>query len=295
MKSKRARFQSNYFGLLIMTCLAAIQGHLAPQVWAQESEPLLTAQGPTGPQLDESLTELRATFSEIETFEVGDFAISSPAYAIAIPTGYGVGFGTIYFVAGGVFEQRFEDNGQGGIGAGFGLGDPNELIGLEVNYAIADLDEGLGGFSFKAHRTLFSNSQVGWSLSGGWEDAISTGDPIRDSSAYGATSVIFKTKPDISQAFSRLAFTVGVGGGRFRTEDDILSGEDTVGVFGSGAVRVTRSVSVIGEWTGQDLAAGVSIAPFRDVNFYVTPALRDISGAGDGARFALSGGLSLQF
>lgn len=287
-------------GLLFGCCLMALQGGGSPAVWGQlrsedPEDRVLTAQALTGPQLDDSLTELRATFSEIETFEVSDFPISSPAYAIAIPTGYGVGFGTIYFVSGGVFEQRFEDNGQGGIGAGFGLGDPGTLVGLEVNYAIADLDEGIGGFSFKVHRTLVSNSQLGWSLAGGWEDFISTGDPVRDSSAYGATSVIFKIQPDIDQTFSRLALTVGVGGGRFRTEDDILDGRDTVGVFGSGAVRVTRAISVIGEWTGQDLAAGVSIAPFPEFNFYVTPSLRDIAGAGDEARFALSGGVSLQF
>lgn len=302
MRSNRARSHPWCSRLLLGWGLAALPllglGLGASQATAQspeEIDPSLTAQALTGPQLDESLTELRATFSEIETFEVADFPISSPAYAIAIPTGYGVGFGSVYLVAGGVFEQRFEDNGQGGIGVGFGLGDPAEWVGVEVNYAIADLDEGLGGFSFKIHRTLVSTSEVGWSLAGGWEDAISTGDPIRDSSAYGSTSVIFKIKPDIDQTFSRLALTVGVGGGRFRTEDDILDGRDTVGVFGSGAIRVTRAISVIGEWTGQDLAAGVSVAPFSDINFYITPAIRDIAGAGDEARFALSGGLSLQF
>jgi hypothetical protein len=136
---------------------------------------------------------------------------------------------------------------------------------------------------------------VGWSAAVGWEDLITTGDTLRNSSVYGSTSVVFKLRPDIDETFSRLSLTLGVGGGRFRTQEDSDAGEDTVGVFGSAAIRVSQAVSVIGEWTGQDLAAGVSVAPFRDVNFYITPALRDLAGAGDQARFSLTTGLSFQF
>jgi hypothetical protein len=70
---------------------------------------------------------------------------------------------------------------------------------------------------------------------------------------------------------------------------------DTFNGFGSAAFRIARPVSVIVEWTGQDLAAGVSIAPFRNFPLVITPALRDITGAGDGARFVVGTGVSFQF
>ena len=86
-----------------------------------------------------------------------------------------------------------------------------------------------------------------------------------------------------------------MGNGRFRSEDDILNDDDTLGVFGSVAFRVARPVSAIVEWTGQDLAMGLSIVPIRNVPWVITPAVRDIAGAGDGARFVIGTGISFQF
>ncbi len=253
------------------------------------------AQGVTGPELDDSLADLKATFTQIEAIQVPNFALGSPAYTIAVPAGYGVGYGSVYAVAGGVFERRVGDSGQAGIGVGFGLGDPVNWVGVDLNYLLADVEEGLGGFSVSAHRALVSNDQVGWSLAVGWEDLITTGDFVRDSSVYGSTSAVIKLRSDVTATFSRLALTLGVGGGRFRTEEDIEAGRDGVGAFGSVALRVTRSVSVITEWTGQDLAAGVSFAPIPDVNFYITPSVRDLAGAGDEVRFSLSSGILFDF
>lgn len=285
-------------GLLVGGSVGVALGILpaAAQSTVTTPDPSLLAQDTLQPRLDESLDELRATFTQIEAIQIPDLAISAPGYTIAVPSGYGVSFGTVYLAAGGVFERRFDDGGgQAGVGVGVGLGNPNQWLGLDVNYVLGDVDEGLGGFSFKVHRNLIINDQVGWAAAVGWEDFATTGEPSRDSSVYGSTSVILKLRPEINQAFSRLALTVGVGGGRFRTEDDILDGESTVGVFGSGALRLSRAVSVIGEWTGQDLAAGVSFAPLADVSFYITPSLRDIAGAGDNVRFSVSAGLSYQF
>jgi len=56
--------------------------------------------------------------------------------------------------------------------------------------------------------------------------------------------------------------TGGAGSGRFRSVDQIVNGEFGVGVFGSAALQVYPWANIITEWTGQDLAAGVSIVPF---------------------------------
>ncbi|HEY9807256.1 MAG TPA: hypothetical protein V6D04_11850, partial [Candidatus Obscuribacterales bacterium] len=80
-----------------------------------------------------------------------------------------------------------------------------------------------------------------------------------------------------------------------RTEDDVFDDDDNFNVFGSLAVRVARPVSALVEWTGEDLAAGLSIVPFKNQSLVITPALRDIAGAGDGTRFVLGLGYSWKF
>ena len=265
------------------------------QTWSIPSTESQVAQALSAPTLDDSLQDLRTTFTQIEGIQLPDVATSAPGYSIVNPTGYGTSFGTLFFAVGGIFEGRNQEEGVAGLGVGVGLGDPNQMVGVDLSYTINNLAEGYGGANVKVHRNFYQGETVGVAAAVGLEDFFTTGDLDQDPSIYGTTSIIFRTNPDINELFSRLAITLGVGNGRFRRERDILRDQDTIGFFGSGAVRVTRSVSVITEWTGQDVAAGFSVAPFRDVNLYITPALRDIAGDGDGVRFSLGAGLSLQF
>ncbi|NEP63388.1 MAG: hypothetical protein F6K31_41895, partial [Symploca sp. SIO2G7] len=116
-----------------------------------------------------------------------------------------------------------------------------------------------------------------------------------EDSIYGSVSHIVRTRDRITQPFSRVALTAGVGSGRFRSEEDVFNDRDTIGVFGSMAVRVAEPVSAIVEWTGQDLALGLSITPFKDLPIVLLPAVRDVAGAGDGGRFVMGAGFSFQF
>ena len=89
---------------------------------------------------------------------------------------------------------------------------------------------------------------------------------------------------------------MGVGGGQFRSEDDILNGVDSVGVYGGVALRVVEQVNVITEWSGQDLSVGVSFVPFRNIPLVISPSVTDITGtAGDGTRFILGVGYGINF
>ncbi|WP_051038928.1 hypothetical protein [Chamaesiphon minutus] len=105
-----------------------------------------------------------------------------------------------------------------------------------------------------------------------------------------------RTVDDINQPFSRLALTAGVGSGVFLPfERNASLDRGGLNVFGSVGVRVARPVSAVVEWTGSDLAAGVSVAPFDNFPLVITPAVRDITGAGDGARFILGASLAFNF
>jgi hypothetical protein len=119
-------------------------------------------------------------------------------------------------------------------------------------------------------------------------------------SYYAVVTKVFKTREFINEPFSRVAVTAGIGSGQFLPFDTInqavIRGENPTGlnVFGSVGVRVFEPVSAIVEWTGQDLGVGLSIVPFKNLPFVITPAFRDITGAGDGARFIMGAGVSLR-
>ncbi|NJL65143.1 MAG: hypothetical protein HC903_29345 [Methylacidiphilales bacterium] len=219
----------------------------------------------------------------------------SPSLSIYIPTGYGSdrnrGFiGTSYQERG-----RFSDDDDLGLGFGVGLGDAYKSVGVEVSYTLASLgrnrDFGSGGFNLKVHRQLPGDLAVAV----GWNGFLNIGESNNfEQSLYGVATKIFKTRENIDSPFSRVALTAGIGTGQFRTEDAVFAGDYNVNVFGNVAVRIAKPASLIVEWSGQDLGVGLSINPFPDLPIVITPAIRDITGAGDGSRFVFGAGFSFQ-
>ena len=215
-----------------------------------------------------------------------------PGSSIGVPTAFGADWGDVFI--GGSFQERtrFTQTSDGAVGLGFGLGDAQRFVGLELAVAFVDLEGDTfqdGGFSFKVHRQL----PWGVAIAGGVENVATFGNPDGDQSGYGVVSKVWQfDRP--SEPFSALTTSVGFGGGRFRQEVDL--DEDIINVFGSVGLRVLEPVSAIVEWSGQDLNAGLSIAPFRNIPLVITPAAADITGnAGDGVRFILGVGFGANF
>ena len=243
----------------------------------------------------ETVETLRQELQNLQPLESEYEYEGAPALTLSNPSGYGAdqlrGFVSGSFQS----RTRYSDTADGTLGVGIGLGDARRSVGLQLSYTIASFgsnrDFGTGGFNAKLHHQFAD----GWSVAAGWEGFATIGDNVDfEDTIYGAVTHIVRTNPDLDTPFSRVALTAGVGNGRFRSEEDFNDNADSVGVFGSVAVRVARPVSAIVEWTGQDLSAGLSIAPIRNLPLVITPALRDITGAGDGARFVLGVGLSFQ-
>ena len=220
----------------------------------------------------------------------------SPGFSIYVPTGFG-GDRNIGFVSASYQERgRFSNDDDLVLGFGVGLGDSQKSVGVEVAYTLASFgrnrDFGSGGFNVKVHRQLPNN----WGVAVGVNGFLNIGDENNfEQSLYGVATKIIRTKEKLDSPFSRVAVTLGIGGGQFRTEDAVFNGDDEIGVFASVAVRAAKSTSIITEWTGQDIGLGVSVAPFPDIPLVITPALRDITGAGDGTRFVIGTGFSFKF
>ncbi len=265
---------------------------------------------PTPPPVAEipadQLKDLQDRIGNLENLRFRQIFLSSPSYSGGSPSGFGLNYGDAFLGIGGVERTRGvkQPNGSfskgsadGGISAGFGLGNSAKFLGLEVVPTISSLtgDDAFqaGSVDFKLHRMLGPDLSV----AGGIENLVQFGNQDIDPTGYGVISKIFRLRPSTASAFSRLYTSVGAGGGRFRSEDDILNKKGSnFNLFGTVGVRVLEPVSAFADWTGQDLNVGVSLSPFRQIPLVITPSLQDVTGsAGDGSRFALSLGYSLSF
>lgn len=275
------------------------QAEIAPQYWTTQAESLDSVVAPNEASVadnswsesdSEAQQEPQEVLFQLQNLGQYNFAPNrgAPSLTIANPSGFGADGGQFYSGFSYQTDTRFgddENQDDGTFGFGFAFGDAVEAVGVEIGYTMASFggsrDFGSGGFNAKVHHLFPDN----WAVAAGWNGFLNIGggNDFEDS-LYLTTTKVFRTRENLDSAFSRVAVTVGVGNGQFRTEDAIEDGEEGFNVFGSLAFRVARPVSGIVEWTGQDLAVGASVSPFRRVPVTFNVSLRDLTGAGDEPR-----------
>lgn len=265
---------------------------------AQASPSPLDSQ-PVNPPVSSELQRLQQDFlipipPSLSSKEIS--VVVAPGASISTPIGFGASFGQIYGGVGFQSRTRFRQRADAGLSLGAGLGDPQKFLGLDATVSVLSLTGNdafdRGGISFKIHRSLPEN----FAIAVGFENAIGWGFTDAGSSVYGVVSKFFQLKDNTDEPFSQLTLSLGLGGGRFRSENDIINGVDSVGVFSSIGVRVIEPMSLVAEWSGQDLNMGVSLIPFRNLPLTINLAGADLTGnAGDGARFIMSIGYNYFF
>ncbi|MDX1977992.1 MAG: hypothetical protein SFT94_09980 [Pseudanabaenaceae cyanobacterium bins.68] len=225
-----------------------------------------------------------------------------PSFNAGSPSGFGANWGDVF---GGIsFVNRSSpvgsptDKADGSIALGAGLGNANDLLGLEVVYNLISLTPSRfasnGSFDFKLHRALPGLMSVAV----GWENAANYGPDAggTPSTVYGSVSKFFVLQPDDPDNPMLLGLTLGAGGGRFRSFNDQTAGVGSIGVFGSAGLQVLPNLSVITDWTGQNLNLGVSYVPFARIPLYVNGALVDpLGNTSFGLRYSLSVGFGFNF
>jgi hypothetical protein len=218
----------------------------------------------------------------------GVVLLRAPGISLGSPVAFGPRWGDVFVGAVGVNRQRYfpEERGSlnrdGVIVAGLGLGDPVNLVGLEVLLAsYSTVNSGLlsrGGLTLKAHRVLPGN----FAVAAGMENVLRRGPLETQRSAYGVVSRVW-----LPGGLPVLVTSVGVGTGRFRSEEAELEDRSTVGLFANLAFSVWQPVSFMADYN-QDLNLGLSIVPLSRVPLSVTVGMLDVLGvAGDGQRFML--------
>lgn len=222
-------------------------------------------------------------------------AASAPGISILTPSAYGQSWGSASIGVGLQSRTRFTEKADGVVGIGVGLGNAQKTVGLDIGLTFVDLigNTGQDGtVSLKLHRRLPED----FAVAVGVKNLIRFGATDSGTGYYGVVTKRLSLQEDVQQPFSQIFVSAGVGSGQFRSELDINEDRNSVGIFGSVAVRMAEPINAIAEWSGQDLTLGLSIAPFRDVPLVVTPALTDITGkAGDGSRFILGIGYGISF
>ena len=219
---------------------------------------------------------------------------ASPSITIINPSAYGASWGSFGIGFGFQERARFIDQSDGVIGLGFGLGNPLKNVGAQIGISLVDVSSPFrdGAVNLKLHRRLPRDFSVALGVQG-----ITTwGETDGGSSVYGVTTKRFKLRQDRTKPFSELYTSLGLGGGQFRSESDINNGNETIGLFGSVAVKIIQPVGLVTEWTGQDLTIGVPVVLFKTLPLVVVPAITDVTGtAGDGTRFVVGIGYSFSY
>lgn len=205
----------------------------------------------------------------------GQAASSFAGASFGSPIAFGADWGSAGV---GVFGQTLSKSktgtrGDGSAGVAFGLGDADRYVGLETEVAIADLSTyngnhfGDGGsLGFKLHTNLPDGAAfaVGVTGTARW----GTEKPGNRASVYAVGTKIFKIGSTSPHA---LVVNVGIGDEGFQELDENTGfGKSGAGVFGSLAFYITPQISVIADYTGRFLNAGLSIAPFKSYPLTLT-------------------------
>lgn len=223
--------------------------------------------------------------------------VALPAATIASPTAFGVQMGEAFVGATYQARTRFTHVRDGAGVIGVGLGDRDRYVGLEVALTSYSTLRGggplqTGGVSFKLHRALGPD----WGIAAGVENAVLWGGSDTGRSPYLVTTRDFHLTADDTRPFSSIAATLGVGGGRFRSEQQIVNDRKTANVFGALGIQILQPVALTADWSGQDLLAGVSVTPIRRIPLVINAGWADLTrNAGDGPRFYVSAGLGFRW
>ncbi|WP_238392936.1 hypothetical protein [Myxacorys almedinensis] len=207
----------------------------------------------------------------------------SPGSTVGTPTAFGANYGDA-FVGLSLSNRRPRINeADGALSAGFGLGDSEQAVGLEVSANIGSLRRfgRNGDIGLKLHRALPGKAAIAL----GYDSGITWGEENRStvSTLYGVASKVFDLRPSDPDSTLTLTASLGLGGGRFRSFDNIQTGRGGVGVFGSVGVRVIPQGSVIASWTGQDLNLGVSYVPIKTQPLFLTAVIGNVFSRNDNA------------
>ncbi len=194
-----------------------------------------------------------------------------PGASFGTPMAFGAQWGQAFFGVSGTNGTGLSNKTDGSIAGGFGLGDPQKYVGLEVAASIISLKTRFGDsgtVEAKLHRWLPGNAAIaiGAENIATWGTAKKA--PNVKANVYLALSKVFALQPDNPYHPYYLIVSGGIGNGRFQSN---VFGSYTpnvnynkVGGFASFGFHFHPQAGIVASWTGKDLNAGLSLIPLHD-------------------------------
>jgi hypothetical protein len=212
-----------------------------------------------------------------------------PAYLIrpslggGLPTGFVGRWGDYFFSA----SAGTPGNLRGGsadasFNLGFGLGDPERLLGAEVYWGIGSFKtfNGNGGVGGAVGRVLVNRPDLQVSVAGGLIDAYTYGFEANPQppNGYGAVTVALPLRPRDPTFPQVVQFTLGGGGSSFAAIDDTFELTEA-GFYAAAGVEVLPSLGVSMGWSGRSANVNLSWIPFRTLPVFVNVVAADVFAA----------------
>jgi len=231
-----------------------------------------------------------------------DWAATLPAASFGAPLAFGAQWGQAFIGLAGSDGTGNYNKTDGSAAVGLGLGNAQELVGLEVDVTFNSLRNkpnekalSTGALSLKLHRVLGNGFGValGMDSVAHWGFKAANAKP----SSYLALSKVIELKPN-SPYF--LVLSGGVGNGQYQNKAFQLNTPNVdfnkIGGFGSAALYVHPQVSLVAGYAGQNLSAGVSLVPLHNLPVVLTLGATDLQKKyGTKAHFVAALGYAISF
>jgi hypothetical protein len=218
----------------------------------------------------------------------------SPSLTFATPSAFGATWGDVFVGASAATTGKARTQPDGSISMGFGLGDARKLVGLELGYNIGSIKNfGYNGtFDLKANRIVYAKGNTQIAAAAGWKSFAQhvKGESVRPSSAYGVVTSYSLLKPNDTVNKMPISFSIGAGGGDFRT------GDASTGVFAGVGVQVHPQIGVGMGWSGVGFNVGASFVPISTIPLTINAVGADLTDTSFGGTvFVLSIGYGFNF
>jgi hypothetical protein len=218
----------------------------------------------------------------------------SPSLTFATPSAFGATWGDVFVGASAATTGKARTQPDGSISMGFGLGDARKLVGLELGYNIGSIKNfGYNGtFDLKANRIVYAKGNTQIAAAAGWKSFAQhvKGESVRPSSAYGVVTSYSLLKPNDTVNKMPISFSIGAGGGDFRT------GDASTGVFAGVGVQVHPQIGVGMGWSGVGFNVGASFVPISTIPLTINVVGADLTDTSFGGTvFVLSIGYGFNF
>jgi hypothetical protein len=239
------------------------QGAPAQPVTQPATTPETGAIAQTEPQTDSTPTQADQIRQDLQVDPLTTAA--NPAFTYApspnagIPSAFGAQWGDFFISASLAGADRLRPEADGSLSMGFGLGDAQSLVGVELAYnllSIRNFGEN-GSFDIKVHRQIYGTEQAQVAAAVGLASAFPYGSNAvtTESSLYGIVSAAQLLQPDHPTNRLPITGSLGLGGGNFAGENS------DVGIIAGVGLQVHPQFSVNTAWSGVGLNVGASIVP----------------------------------